>query len=339
MFIDEKLLTVTAGKGGDGATLFRREKYVAYGGPDGGDGGKGGSVYLVGTANLHALNHLAYTDKIDAEPGIVGGHQKSSGKSGEHTYINLPLGTVVSVQGETGEYADVIEFKEEGEELLIAKGGNGGWGNWHFKSSIQQTPDRHNDGLPGEKMLLKLTLKLIADVGLIGLPNAGKSTLLSVISAAKPKIANYPFTTLEPQLGVANLKRGTETDQVVVADVPGLIEGASEGKGLGTKFLKHVERTKILVHCIDAATPLEEIIPIYTTIRAELSGWSEVLAAKAEIIVLTKSELVTPEELEEKRKLLTKHTKEQVLSISAVTQQGLSELLAVVVDATKKATK
>lgn len=338
MFVDEKQLTVIAGKGGDGATLFRREKYVAFGGPDGGDGGRGGSVYLVGTANLHALNHLAYTDKIEAEAGLVGGHQKSSGKSGEHSYINLPLGTVVSVLQEDGSYQDVVEFKEEGEEFLIAKGGNGGWGNWHFKSSIQQTPDRHNDGLPGEKKVLKLTLKLIADVGLIGLPNAGKSTLLSVISAAKPKIANYPFTTLEPQLGVANLKRGSETDQVVVADVPGLIEGASEGKGLGTKFLKHVERTKLLVHCIDVTTPVEDLIATYNTIRKELAGWSEVLAAKGEIIVLTKSELVLPEELEEKRKLLAKHTKEQVLSISAVTQQGLQELLAAVVEATKKAT-
>lgn len=338
MFVDEKQLTVTAGKGGDGATLFRREKYVAYGGPDGGDGGKGGNVYLVGTSNLHALNHLAYTDKIDAEPGQVGGHQKSSGKSGEHAYIKLPLGTVISEKREDGEYHELLELTEEGQEYLIAKGGNGGWGNWHFKSSIQQAPDRHNDGLPGDKKELKLTLKLIADVGLIGLPNAGKSTLLSVISAAKPKIANYPFTTLEPQLGVANLKRGSETDQVVVADVPGLIEGASEGKGLGTKFLKHVERTKLLVHCIDCTTVSEEIIPTYQTIRKELAGWSDVLAAKEEIIVLTKSELILPEELEEKRKLLQKKTKKAVLSISAVTQQGLSELLAAVVTATKKAT-
>lgn len=326
MFVDQKIIAVEAGKGGDGATLFRREKYVPYGGPDGGDGGKGGDVIIVGRSNLHALNHLARTDKIAAEKGQDGAHQRSSGKNGQDIELPVPLGTLIE-EGIKEGFSAVTEITKEGQQFVIAKGGNGGWGNWHFKSSIQQAPQRHNDGLPGQKKQLRITLKLIADIGLIGLPNAGKSTLLASVSAAQPKIANYPFTTLEPQLGVANIKRGKEETQVVIADLPGLIEGASKGKGLGIQFLRHVERTRTVVHCIDSTTPLRDLIPTYKLIRDELSSWSERLADKKEVIALTKCELVSKIELLAKQRALHKHTGETVYVISAATHQGLTELL------------
>ena len=327
MFVDEKKLLVRAGKGGDGAALFRREKYVPYGGPDGGDGGRGGDLILVGQGNLHAFNHLARTDRIEAEDGQPGGHQRSSGPAGKEAILAVPLGTIVEVKkGE--EYEHLLEVTEEGQQIRLAKGGNGGWGNWHFKSSIQQAPERHNDGQPGEMLELRLTLKLIADIGLVGLPNAGKSTLLSAVSAAKPKIANYPFTTLEPQLGVLNLTRGRETQQLVIADLPGLIEGASDGKGLGQAFLRHIERTKMIIHCIDCTASPEEVVENYKTIRKELASWSEVLADKPERIALTKSELLPDDERKLREKALAKITKSKIITVSAVTHQHLTELFA-----------
>ncbi len=327
MFIDEKELLIRAGRGGNGAALFRREKYVPRGGPDGGDGGNGGSIVVVAKHNLHALNHLAHTDRILAEDGKIGGHERSTGKSGEDTILELPLGTEVYILPEDGEPELRVALTEDEQKVVLAKGGSGGWGNWHFKSSIQQVPTRANAGLPGETFQVRLVLKLIADIGLVGLPNAGKSTLLSVITAARPKIANYPFTTLEPQLGVAEITRGKEKQSVVIADLPGLIEGAGQGKGLGTQFLKHVERTKSIVHCIDATTPTEEIAATYKTIRKELESWSEVLAAKPERVALTKIELVTEKELKEKMKAVTKVTKSPIFAISSVTRSGLVDLL------------
>lgn len=327
MFIDEKVLSVTAGKGGDGAALFRREKYVPRGGPDGGDGGRGGDVVVVGQTNLHALAHLAHVDRIEAEDGMIGGHSRSNGRSGETTYLNLPLGTEVFVTDEEGRSELLLEVLTEGQEYILAKGGNGGWGNWHFKSSIQQAPRRANAGHPGEHKKLKLVLKLIADIGLVGLPNAGKSTFLSVVSEAHPKIADYPFTTLEPQLGVATVGDKADQKAYVIADLPGLIEGASEGKGLGTKFLKHVERTKKLLHMIAADVPTDEMVANYDTIRKELAGWSSELAAKDEIVVLTKADLLLPEELDEKRQILSKHIGKPVSVISAAAHQGITELL------------
>jgi len=327
MFLDEIELTVTAGKGGDGAALYRREIYVPRGGPDGGDGGNGGDVIVVGKNNLHALTHLAHIDSIKAEEGNKGGHQKSTGKSGADTIINVPLGTVLYRKVE-GEWIEETEIVSEDVPYLLAKGGNGGWGNWHFRSSINQTPDRFNPGQAGEEKEIRFVLKLIADIGLVGLPNAGKSTLLSVISAAKPKIANYPFTTLEPQLGVAEVNPGGgERYHIVVADLPGLIEGANTGKGLGTAFLKHIERTKRIVHCLDASASLDELKANYQTVRNELSGWSKELADKPEIIALTKIDLILEEELEEKVKALKKLTKNEVYPISAASQHGLRELL------------
>jgi GTPase len=324
MFVDEKELYLKAGKGGDGAVLFRREKYVPRGGPDGGDGGRGGDVVLVAKHNLHALNHLAYTTKFLAQDGLIGGHEKSTGKSADALIVEVPCGTDV-VDAASGDL--IISLQNDGDTFLACRGGNGGWGNWHFRSSIQQVPKRANPGLPGEERTVRLVLKLIADIGLVGLPNAGKSTLLSVVTAARPKIANYPFTTLEPQLGVATVTRGREQVSVVIADLPGLIEGAGTGKGLGTKFLKHVERTRHIVHCIDVSLPLDEMLAAYTTIRAELAIWSEVLAAKPETIALTKIELVTPEELAEKRAALAELSGHTVATISSQTREGLVELL------------
>lgn len=326
MFLDEKELVVTAGKGGDGAALFRREKYVPRGGPDGGDGGRGGDVHIIGKANLHALSHLAHVEKIRAEDGHQGGHRRSTGKSGAGEEIAVPLGTIIYEKKEE-DWQLVGEITEEGDSLLIAKGGNGGWGNWHFRSSIQQAPERFNAGLPGEQKQIKLVLKLIADVGLVGLPNAGKSTLLSVVSAARPKIADYPFTTLEPQLGVVELPDHKLPGQIVIADLPGLIEGASQGKGLGATFLKHIERTSHLLHCIDSSLPLPEIEQNYQAIREELASWSPELAKKDETVVLTKAELVEGDELEEKVAALEKISGKKVFTISAATHTGLLPLL------------
>jgi GTP-binding protein len=326
MFLDEKVLSVQAGKGGDGAILFRREKYVPRGGPDGGDGGKGGDVLVVAQQNLHALGHLAHVAEVAAEPGANGARQKSTGKDGEDAIIQVPCGTELYAITDEGE-EKIIELTEEGTTFRLAKGGSGGWGNWHFRSSIQQVPRRANPGLPGEELRVRFVLKLIADVGLVGLPNAGKSTLLSVLSSAKPKIANYPFTTLTPQLGVVSIGKGKDLVSRVVADLPGLIEGASDGKGLGTAFLKHIERTGKIVHCIDAQADVVEIISAYDTIRKELASWSKKLGEKDEVIVLTKSELVEPEELETRRTALVKHTKREVLTVSAVAHINLDNLL------------
>jgi len=327
MFIDEKTLLVRAGKGGDGATLFRHEKYVPYGGPDGGDGGHGGNVVLEGQFNLHALNHLARTDRIEGRPGDNGSTQRKTGKSSEDTIIQLPLGTLIEIKQEDNTWKTFAEIKENGERTILAKGGNGGWGNWHFKSSIQQAPTRHNDGLPGQEMTIRLTLKLIADVGLVGLPNAGKSTLLASVSQAQPKIANYPFTTLEPQLGVAEVRQGKEVTSLVIADLPGLIEGAHEGKGLGVQFLKHVERTRTIIHCIECTAEPEELLASYKLIRQELEAWSEALSTKPERIALTKIELLPPEEVTRRVKALKKATGKDVYPISAVTNEGLVSLL------------
>ena len=326
MFVDQKELSIEAGKGGDGAALFRREKYVPYGGPDGGDGGHGGSVIIEGRNNLHALTHLARMEKVEAEAGHGGSHQRSTGADGKDALILVPLGTEV-FEVKDGEQRLILEITEEGQKATLAEGGNGGWGNWHFKSSIQQTPDRANAGLPGQKLRVRLVLKLIADIGLVGFPNAGKSTLLSVVSAARPKIANYPFTTLEPQLGVALVGKAPDERSIVIADLPGLIEGASQGKGLGATFLRHIERTKMILHCIDSSMTEDEILLGYTQIRKELEQWSEVLSKKEERIVLTKQDLLMPEELESRKKALEKHTGKKVYTISAVSQQGVRNLL------------
>jgi GTP-binding protein len=332
MFLDEKVLTVEAGRGGDGAALFRREIYVPHGGPDGGDGGRGGDVILEARANVHTLSHLAHISKFKADDGKTGGHKRSTGKSGEDIIIPICTGTEIYVVGETG-WEKIADLLTEGERLVIAKGGNGGWGNWHFRSSVNQAPERFNLGQEGEKKVIRLVVKLIADVGLVGLPNSGKSTLLSVISNAHPKIANYPFTTLEPQLGVASIGGEEEGRHLVVADLPGLIEGASDGKGLGDTFLRHLERTEVIIHCVDISQTIAEMEANYRVIRAELTAWSPLLAAKPEVIALTKADTLLPEEAETKEKEFTlwlkngKYKTAAIKRISSVAHQGLDVLL------------
>jgi len=323
MFLDTKELQIIAGRGGDGASLFRREIYVPRGGPDGGDGGNGGNVIVIGRNNLHALSHLAHTEKFKAEDGAKGGHRTSTGKTGSDTRIDVPLGTIIEVLQEDGSWKAELEILEEGQEYRLAKGGSGGWGNWHFRTSVNQAPERFNPGLPGEAKRVRFVLKLIADIGLVGLPNAGKSTFLSVVTAARPKIADYPFTTLEPQLGVAHV----HDKQVVIADLPGLIEGASNGKGLGAEFLKHIERTHRIIHLVAGGRSPEEMLADYQTIRAELAGWSEELASKPEVVAISKTDTMLPEEVEAAKAYLAKKTGKPVYAISAAAHTGLTELL------------
>lgn len=315
MFIDEAKIVIRAGKGGDGVVSFRHEKYIDKGGPDGGDGGDGGSVIF--RANPHISDLSVYNSKkrFKAENGQNGMSKKMKGKDGKDLVLDVPMGTQVITNSKV--IFDAISISTE-EEKIIAKGGQGGWGNIHFKTSIKQAPDYSKVGLAGESLDLNLELKTIADIGLIGLPNAGKSTLLSVITNAKPKIADYPFTTLEPNLGAIKTKDKT----IILADIPGLIEGAAKGKGLGIKFLKHIERTKILVHIIDAMS--DNVVSDYKCIRAESKEFSRKLVDKKEIVVLNKSDVLNEDELKERVKDLKK-IKVTPLIISAVTSEGIDK--------------
>lgn len=315
MFIDEAEIYVKAGDGGNGAVSFRREKYIPKGGPDGGDGGDGGDIIIKVDDQLHGLSQFNREKRFVAESGENGMGQKKKGKDGEDLILKVPAGTQVYRKDDL-----VLDLVKDDEEKVLAKGGIGGWGNTHFATSIKQAPKWAKEGTKGENCRIKLVLKTIADVGLIGLPNAGKSTLLSVISNAKPKIADYPFTTLEPNLGTYIDK----DVRIIFADIPGLIEGASKGKGLGDKFLRHIERTKILIHIIDANS--EDPITDYKIIRQELKDFSKELAEKKEIVVLNKIETVDPKELEEKI-ILFKKKKLSPITISAATQKNIEELI------------
>ena len=316
VFIDEVQIYLRAGKGGDGAVSFRREKYVPKGGPDGGDGGKGGDIIFLVDNHCHGLAEYNRAKNFYAENGQNGMGQKKTGKGGQDLILSVPAGT----QMYNSKGILIADMTEECQEIIVAKGGNGGWGNQHFASSIKQAPKWSKAGLKGESLKANLVLKTIADVGLIGLPNAGKSTLLSFLSNAHPKIANYPFTTLEPNLGtIKNIERN-----IILADIPGLIEGASQGKGLGDKFLRHIERTTILVHIIDANS--EDIVRDYKIIRKELKDFSRELIKKKEIIVLNKIDSVPEEGLNNKINSL-KTVKIKPVSISAVTHQNLDKLI------------
>ncbi len=293
--VDEARIIITAGKGGNGSAHFHRGRFLPKGGPDGGDGGRGGSVYVKSDTNLATLDHFAYKQKFEAGNGRPGSEKRSSGLSGGDLYLGVPVGTLLRLRAVDGEeIAKEIDFDKAGMEELIAKGGKGGRGNWHFKSPTNTTPLEFELGKPGEAWRAELELKILADVGLIGLPNVGKSTLLSVLSSAKPKIANYPFTTLEPNLGVLRLDGGKS---VVLADIPGLIEGASEGKGLGLKFLQHIERTKVLVHVL-AGEEAEQIYTNYQTVREELKRYGKDVAKKKEVMVLNKTDLMDEVQME-----------------------------------------
>lgn len=279
MFVDTAKVFIQAGKGGDGAVSFRHEIYVDKGGPDGGDGGKGGDVIFVATENLNTLIDFRYKPELKAEAGTNGSKSNRRGKSGENLYVKVPQGTVVRRDGVV-----IADLTTNGQEAVVAMGGDGGFGNAHFKSSVRQTPRMAELGEPGDTFEAELELKLLADVGLVGFPNAGKSTFLSVVSNARPEIADYAFTTLTPNLGVAHVDDGT----LLIADIPGLIEGASEGKGLGDAFLRHVERTAVLLHLVDVYS--DDVAKSYETIRHELANYSPELATRPEVIALTKTE-------------------------------------------------
>jgi GTP-binding protein len=292
-FIDEATITVSAGNGGDGVVAWRREKYVPMGGPAGGDGGRGGNVYLEATLDLSTLVDFRFKKQLAAESGNAGSSSNKSGRAGADLVIPVPAGTLVyraaiDAEGVTGPERLFADLSAPGERVLVAKGGRYGQGNQHFATSARQAPHFAEKGQPGERCVLRLELKLLADAGLIGLPNAGKSTLLSVVSAARPKVADYPFTTLEPQLGVVRM--GVD-ESFVIVDVPGLIEGASEGAGLGDRFLRHVERTRVLIHLIDGARSRDELLGDKATIENELRAWNPALLEKPLIPVITKLDL------------------------------------------------
>jgi GTP-binding protein len=321
MFCDELKIKVIAGKGGDGCMSFRREKFVPKGGPDGGDGGHGGNIIIKVNTHLNTLSHLANKKIYKAKKGVNGKGKKMHGKNAENLILEVPLGTIIFNEDKSEFLADLD--KEDGQ-ITIAKGGKGGMGNARFVSSTHQVPRFAENGEPGQELDLTLELKLVADVGIIGLPSAGKSTLISVISNAKPKIAAYHFTTLTPNLGVVNMSKfgGSSNDSFVVADIPGLIEGASKGKGLGHQFLKHISRTKLLVHLIDGS--LENIKKNYESINKELKAYSKKLADLKQIIVINKIDLLDEKTLKQKKSKLKKRN---IFPISAITKEGLQSLL------------
>lgn len=321
MFIDQARIVVQAGSGGNGSVSFRREKFVPQGGPDGGDGGKGGTVFLRATARLNTLLDFRYKRHFQADRGGHGSGSNRTGKSAEDLIILVPPGTQVYEEDSGVLLADL---DHDGAEFLAARGGRGGKGNTFFATPTMQAPEFAQEGEPGEQRPLRLELKLLADVGLIGLPNAGKSTLLSRISAAKPKIASYPFTTLKPLLGVVRYEDHTT---IVVADIPGLIEGASEGHGLGLQFLRHVERTRVLLHLVDVSGEQEEEpVERMRTIQNELKSYGRGLADKPQILVATKLDAALPERLQ-KLKRYASRRKVPFAAISAVTGDGLQRLL------------
>jgi len=312
--IDFARITIKAGDGGDGRVSFRREKFVPKGGPDGGDGGRGGSVYFETDKDLNTLKPFQFQKVFSAQNGEAGGKNKRHGADGSDLIIKVPVGTVVNKE---------LDLVKEGEKVCLAKGGHGGRGNWQFRSPTMTTPRIAEAGIMGEAKQLTLELKLLADVGLIGLPNSGKSTLLSVLTKAKPKIADYPFTTLEPNLGVLRLTRSN----LVIADIPGLIEGASRGRGLGIEFLRHIERCKILVHILDGAKLLisEVLLKDYQTVRNELASYSTSLIDKPEIVVLNKIDVLNKKQIRAAMTTLKK-TKKSVIGISAASHENLEEL-------------
>lgn len=323
MFVDTAVVKVSAGDGGNGSVSFRHEKFVDKGGADGGDGGKGGDVIFMASYSQNTLAKFRFQRLLTAEPGTAGSKRKKHGKNGQNLTVPVPVGTIIT--NEDGEV--VADLRHDGHGVLVARGGLGGFGNAHFVSSTRQTPRVAEKGEPGSALTATLELKMIADVGLIGLPNAGKSTLLSVISNARPEIANYPFTTLTPNLGMATIDKETS---LLFADIPGLIEGASEGKGLGDEFLRHVERTLVLAHLIDCYE--EDVASAYKTIQAELKAYKIDLSKKPQILVLTKIEGLDDEIVNAQKKALQKVAPKgtKVLAISAQSKLGLKEFLRAV---------
>jgi GTPase len=317
-FLDFAKVYIRSGSGGNGCISFRREKFIEYGGPDGGDGGRGGDVVVEAVDGLNTLIDFRYQQHFFAENGRPGQGSQRTGRSGDDIVLRVPVGTEVLDEDEETVIADLTEV---GQRIVLAKGGNGGFGNLHFKTATNQAPRRANPGLAGIERTIWLRLKLIADVGLLGLPNAGKSTFLAATSNARPKIADYPFTTLVPNLGVV----GVDGVEFVVADIPGLIEGAHEGRGLGDQFLGHVERCAVLLHLIDGTA--EDVVADYTTIIHELEAYGGALADKPRVTVLNKADALLDEEIEEKRAALSQACGGTVMVMSGVSRAGVTEVL------------
>ncbi len=340
MFADEAKIFVKGGHGGNGCVAFRREKYVPRGGPSGGDGGHGGSIFVEANINDNTLLRYRYNREFKADRGRHGEGSNCTGHSGGDMVLLVPIGTVV-FDGQTGE--TIADLATPGQRVLVAHGGRGGRGNQHFAKPWHQAPREHEEGLPGQERHLRLELKLLADVGLVGFPNAGKSTLISVISAARPKIANYPFTTLEPNLGVVNADGGTGTHGTelgrtfVVADLPGLIEGAHEGAGLGMRFLRHVERTRLLVHLIDTSDSNDDDpVHAYQVISGELAAFSKMLTEKPLIVVATKLDATTDRIRLDSLRGFCENNHLEFHAISAATGEGVQDLVRSIADALDK---
>ena len=326
MFIDQARITVRGGSGGNGVVSFRREKYVPRGGPDGGDGGRGGSVFLLADPQRTTLSEFRHKKRFTAASGGHGAGQNCHGKAGEDIIISVPLGTLVYEDGKL-----LADLSHLGERVMVARGGRGGLGNQHFATAVKQAPRFAQRGEPGEERCLDLQLKLLADVGIVGAPNSGKSTLLASVSAARPKIADYPFTTLEPQLGVVNVDIDAH---FVLVDVPGLIEGASKGAGLGDQFLRHVERTRVLIHLIDGAAPPAEAVKQLRMIEGELRAWNPRLLRVRRIVAVSKQDLP---DAQKTLVAVRKAVGDAVHGISAATGAGIKELIGVVYNAVREA--
>ncbi|OXE36869.1 MAG: GTPase ObgE [Phenylobacterium zucineum] len=318
-FLDQCKVYIRSGNGGGGAVSFRREKYIEYGGPDGGDGGNGGSIWMEAVEGLNTLIDYRYQQHFKADTGIHGMGRNRHGANGEDIVLKVPVGTQVL---EEDKETLIVDLDKAGQKILLAKGGNGGWGNDRFKGPINQAPYHANPGQEGEEKVIWLRLKLIADVGLAGLPNAGKSTFLAAASAAKPKIADYPFTTLAPNLGIVDL---SPEERFVMADIPGLIEGASEGAGLGVRFLGHVERTAVLIHLVDCTQT--DVVQAWKTVRTELEAYGEDLGDKVEIVALSKIDALDPDTLDMQREALAEAVGRPVRLVSGVSGQGVTALL------------
>jgi GTPase len=319
-FLDEVKIYVKSGDGGAGCVSFRREKFIPMGGPDGGDGGRGGSVIIECVDNLNTLIDFRYKQHFKAPNGEQGKGSNKTGASKDAIILRVPVGT--QIFAEDGESL-IKDMTTPGERYVMAKGGDGGFGNARYKTSTNQAPEKKTSGWPGEEIWVWLRLKLISDVGLLGLPNAGKSTFLAAVSAAKPKIADYPFTTLKPQLGVAKI----DDNEIVIADIPGLIEDAHLGVGLGDKFLKHVERCKILLHLVDGTA--EDIVKNYKIIQKEMKSYSKLLAGKKQIVAINKVDALSEEEISSKIALLKKTSKSEVYGISAAAGLGVKDVLRI----------
>ena len=324
-FLDQAKIYVRSGDGGDGVIAFRRERFIEFGGPDGGTGGKGGDVIFEAVENLNTLIDFRYTQHFRARKGGNGAGSDRTGAGSEDVVIRVPVGTQIIDDDDR----DLLlaDLDAPGKRIVLCRGGDGGHGNAHFKSSTNRAPRRADKGWPGEERWVWLRLKLIADVGLVGLPNAGKSTFLSVVSAARPKIADYPFTTLHPQLGVVRL---SHSEEFVIADIPGLIAGAHEGAGLGDRFLGHVERCAVLLHLVDGAAG--NVVKAWRTVREELQAYGGGLADKPELLVLNKSDAMTPREITSRRAALAKASGQEVALLSGATGAGLPALLRRLMD-------